>query len=440
MEIKRLVFFFIMVVMVSCSPYNGGGELVGTRKVKKWFEPRPYGMVLIPTGSLNIGQNDEDVAWSMTAAQKTVSIPAFWMDETEITNDEYRQFVNWVIDSIMRQRLVDEGYEEFLMKDRKGNLLDPPVLDKRARIDFHKHEEYKEVLEGLEYQGDDRLAKGELDVRKLVYKYSWYDFNQAATNDRFYDPETGTYKGGTVINVKGEKEKVKGRSSFIMKKEVQIYPDTLCWIKDFTYMYNEPFVKEYFSHVGYDNYPVVGINWHQAQAFCFWRTDLFNSVSGTRVQSWRLPSEAEWEYAARGGLLGQKYPWGGPYTRTRKGCFVANFKPMRGNYIGDGGTYTVPVGNYEPNGYGLYDMAGNVAEWTAETYEESAYAVTHDLSPSYQVLAKNSDNRIFKRKVVRGGSWKDIAFYMQNGVRSYEYQDSARSFIGFRTVRTRIEF
>ena len=205
-------------------------------------------------------------------------------------------------------------------------------------------------------------------------------------------------------------------------------------------MYNEPFVKEYFSHIGYDNYPVVGINWHQAQAFCFWRTELFNTASATRVQSWRLPSEAEWEYAARGGLLGQKYPWGGPYTRTRKGCFVANFKPMRGNYIGDGGTYTVPVGNYEPNGYGLYDMAGNVAEWTAETYEESAYAVTHDLSPSYQVLAKNSDNRIFKRKVVRGGSWKDIAFYMQNGVRTYEYQDSARSFIGFRTVRTRIEF
>ena len=440
MEIKRLVFFFIMVVMVSCSPYNGGGELIGTRKVKKWFEPRPYGMVLIPTGSLNIGQNDEDVAWSMTASQKTVSIPAFWMDETEITNDEYRQFVNWVIDSIMRQRLVDEGHEEFLMKDRKGEILDPPVLDKRIRIDFRKNEEYKEVLEALEYQGDDRIAKGEPDVRKLIYKYSWYDFNQAAANDRYYDLESGTYKGGTVINVKGEKEKVKGRSSFIMKKEVKIYPDTLCWIKDFTYMYNEPFVKEYFSHIGYDNYPVVGINWHQAQAFCFWRTELFNTASATRVQSWRLPSEAEWEYAARGGLLGQKYPWGGPYTRTRKGCFVANFKPMRGNYIGDGGTYTVPVGNYEPNGYGLYDMAGNVAEWTAETYEESAYAVTHDLSPSYQVLAKNSDNRIFKRKVVRGGSWKDIAFYMQNGVRTYEYQDSARSFIGFRTVRTRIEF
>ena len=82
MEIKRLVFFFIMVVMVSCSPYNGGGELIGTRKVKKWFEPRPYGMVLIPTGSLNIGQNDEDVAWSMTASQKRYLYLLFgWMKQ-----------------------------------------------------------------------------------------------------------------------------------------------------------------------------------------------------------------------------------------------------------------------------------------------------------------------------------------------------------------------
>lgn len=93
MYVKRLVFIFIASVMIGCSPYNGGGELVGTRKVKKWFEPQPYGMVLIPTGSLNIGNNDEDMTGAMTSSSKTVSIQAFWMDETEITNDEYRQFV-----------------------------------------------------------------------------------------------------------------------------------------------------------------------------------------------------------------------------------------------------------------------------------------------------------------------------------------------------------
>jgi len=73
-------------------------------------------MVLIPTGSLNIGNNDEDITWAMSATSKTVSIQAFWMDETEITNDEYRQFVGWVLDSIRRQRLADEGHDEFLVK------------------------------------------------------------------------------------------------------------------------------------------------------------------------------------------------------------------------------------------------------------------------------------------------------------------------------------
>ena len=85
-------------------------------------------------------------------------------------------------------------------------------------------------------------------------------------------------------------------------------------------------------------------------------------------------------------------------------------------------------------------MAGNVAEWTGDAFDESAYQVTHDLSPYYQITAKKSDNKILKRKVIRGGSWKDIAYFMQCGVRTYEYADSASSFIGFRTVRTRIEY
>lgn len=439
MYVKRLVFIFIASLMIACSPYNGGGELTGTRKVKKWFEPQPYGMVLIPTGSLNIGNNDEDITWSMSSSTKTVSVPAFWIDETEITNDEYRQFVAWVVDSIRRQRLADEGNEEFLMQGKKGEVLEPPRLNYRTRIDMRK-EEYKEALSGMFYQGDDRVGGDEIDVRKLEYVYTFYDFVQAARNDRFYDPESGNYKGGFVINSNGEKEPIKGRKSFIMQKKVKIYPDTLCWLKDYTYSYNEPFVREYFSHVGYDNYPVVGINWSQAQAFCCWRTSFFNSNSGTRVQEWRLPNEAEWEYAARGGIDGAAYPWGGPYTRNPKGCFLANFKPMRGNYISDGGFTTVPVGTYEPNGFGLYDMAGNVAEWTNDSYDESAYDVTHDLSPYYQIHAKKTDNKILKQRVVRGGSWKDVAHFLQCGVRSYEYQDSSRSFIGFRTVRTRIEF
>ena len=251
MYIKYFAAIFIASVLYSCTPYKGGGELIGTRKSKKWFEPQPYGMVMIPTGSLNIGNNDEDITWAMSSAAKTISIPAFWMDETEITNDEYRQFVAWVIDSIQRQRLVDEGYEEFLMRDRKGEVMDPPRLNYDVRIDM-RQEEYKEALAGMMYQGDDRIGDNELDVRKLEYSYSWYDFAQAAQNDRFFDRESGTYKGGFVINADGEKEPIKGRASFILRKKVKVYPDTLCWLKDLTYAYNEPFVREYFSHMGYD--------------------------------------------------------------------------------------------------------------------------------------------------------------------------------------------
>ncbi|MBN2520794.1 MAG: SUMF1/EgtB/PvdO family nonheme iron enzyme, partial [Bacteroidales bacterium] len=218
-----------------------------------------------------------------------------------------------------------------------------------------------------------------------------------------------------------------------------VFPDTLCWYSDFSYSYNEPMVTMYFWHPAYDNYPVVGITWLQARAFCVWRTRALN-LSLTRagepfVHDYRLPTETEWEYAARGGLDLSKFPWGGPYTRNNLGCFLANFKPLRGNYVDDGGFYTLPVGTYEPNDYGLYDMAGNVAEWTSNAYDESAYSFTHDMNPDYHYEAVPGDPPALKRKVIRGGSWKDIGFFMQCGTRTYEYQDTAKSYIGFRCVR-----
>ena len=153
------------------------------------------------------------------------------------------------------------------------------------------------------------------------------------------------------------------------------------------------------------------------------------------VHDYRLPTETEWEYAARGGLDLSKFPWGGPYTRNNLGCFLANFKPLRGNYVDDGGFYTLPVATYEPNDFGLYDMAGNVAEWTSNAFDESAYSFVHDMNPDYHYEALPADPPALKRKVIRGGSWKDIGYYLQCGTRTYEYQDSTKSYIGFRCVR-----
>ena len=130
------------------------------------------------------------------------------------------------------------------------------------------------------------------------------------------------------------------------------------------------------------------------------------------------------------------YPWGGPYTRNDKGCFLANFKTLRGNYIDDGALISTDVASYSANEFGLYDMAGNVAEWTSGAYDESAYVFTHDMNPNYQYNARIDDPPVMKRKVIRGGSWKDIGYFLQVSSRTYEYQDSAKSFIGFRNVRS----
>jgi formylglycine-generating enzyme required for sulfatase activity len=138
------------------------------------------------------------------------------------------------------------------------------------------------------------------------------------------------------------------------------------------------------------------------------------------------------------GKFGNLYPWGSYYTRNQQGVFLANFKPLRGNYIADSRTMVTAMrtGSFSPNNFGLYDMAGNVAEWTVNAFDESSYEVSGDFNPMYQYNALLEDDPVLKRKVIRGGSWKDVAYYIQVSTRSFEYQDSAKSYVGFRCVRT----
>jgi len=435
---KKLVLLIVLLsVFISCGQQNRG-ELTGVQGRKDWYESQPHGMVFVPMGSYTMGPSDESASWAMTSKSKTVSVDAFWMDATEITNNEYRQFVYYVKDSILRMKLGQQIEDFLITEDEFGNPIDPPRINWETEID-PTDEAQREIINEMYYPENQRMfGRKKLDIRKLIYEYYWVDYQQAAERSNMYNYDKQQYEG-TVVNARGEKIDVNNRSAFIMRGRTNVYPDTLVWIRDFTYSFNEPYTDNYFAHPAYDDYPVVGVDWEQAFAFSIWRTNQLNNYLRRQgegeVQDYRLPTEAEWEYAARGNLDLNPYPWGGPYTRNKEGCFLANFKPLRGNYVDDGALISNPVGSYAPNEYGLYDMAGNVAEWTINAYDESSYFFTHDMNPNHQYQPKPDDPPAMKRKVIRGGSWKDIGFYLQNSARTYEYKDSAKSYIGFRCVR-----
>lgn len=394
----------ILVVFAASCGRKESGQLVGVIDRPAWKGINPYGMVYVPSGTVHVGPSDQDISNTFIQRPKAISIMGFYMDDTEITNNEYRQFVHWVRDSLAH------AYLDHYVQSEDGE----EAIDWEYDIDWED-----EGLEDLFYQGDDQFAgRKELDVSKMVYEYEWYDW-QAAAHDKGQSP----------------------RITFIKRKKVNIYPDTLVWIRDFSYSYNEPMARNYFWHPAFDDYPVVGVDWHTANAFCYWRTKMWNTFQkqngdGINTEDFRLPTEHEWEYASRGGHDSAPYPWGGYYVRNAKGCLLANFKPGRGNYPEDGGLYTVKADAYFPNDFGLFNMSGNVAEWTLSAYHENAYSFVHDLNPDIRYDAKDDEPEAYKGKVIRGGSWKDISYYMQTGTRHWEYQDTTKSYVGFRCALT----
>jgi len=434
---KRLLIYTAVIgILVGCGS-GGNGELIGVRPRPEWYQADPYGMNYIPMGSYVMGPSDQDVPYAHVAKSKTVSVQAFYIDQTEISNNEYRQFVYYVRDSIAKRILGDADVGEHIIEeDEFGEEIDPPTLNWGERIIWYGEEEREELVDMFLPEHERFYRRKEIDTRKLMFEYYWIDLKSASR-------KAGKDNDLSYTNTLGHNNAIRGhldRSKFIIKEIINVYPDTLAWMHDFTYSFNDPMTEMYFWHPAFDDYPVVGITWQQARAFNVWRTQLMNSwlkrIGESFVQRFRLPTEAEWEYAARGGLDLNPYPWGGPYIRNRQGCFLGNFKPLNGNYIDDGGFHTVSVDSYSPNDYGLYNMSGNVSEWTSTAYDESVYDFDHDLNPEYQYDAMANDPPALKRKVIRGGSWKDIGYYLQTGTRSYEYQDTAKCYIGFRSSMT----
>ncbi|MFP5080589.1 SUMF1/EgtB/PvdO family nonheme iron enzyme [Pedobacter sp. JCM 36344] len=440
-NLSLLCFFIVAAQLFSCKG-GGQGELVGVYNRKFRNNRIPLGMVYIPPGRTLIGLSDEDINSNQTAPSAMTSFSAFFMDQTEISNAEYRQFVNWVRDSIAVTTLGPTTAPVFF-RQPKG---DPNAAATGANrnIDWRKvgngsllwsnrNNGFGSKLTDMYYTGADAIpGRNEIDVRRLRYAYSYVNSDLAAENRK--DPSKKRQDAIVTYTDLPDASNPNQHAS------IPVYPDTLVWKADYSYSQNDPMVKTYFNHPSYDDYPVVGVSWEQASAFCVWRTRFYESVAVARKQplnsrpEYQLPTDAQFEYAARGGNVKTKYPWGGPYVRNTKGCMQANFKVGRGNYSDDGGLYTVNVKSYFPNDYGLYNMAGNVAEWTITAYNQSAAPMLLDFNPNFTYVAKTTDSKYMKRKVVRGGSWKDIGFFLQNAVGTYEYQDQARSYIGFRCV------
>jgi sulfatase modifying factor 1 len=301
--------------------------------------------------------------------QRIASVEGFYISRTEVTNKEYREFVFFVRDSIAHS---------LLQHFSNGTH----AIDWSQKIDWKDGR-----LDAMMIPPEDRLfgQKGP-DPAKFIYTIDFF-----------------------------------GKKEFI-----SIYPDTLVWLRDFSYSYNEPLTKKYFSFSEYDKYPVVGISQKQAMAFCQWKTEQVNKMlkekDAVNVEvKVKLPTNAEWESAAFEGRDSVNIFDGNKGYSCNFGIITTGIGLTKKGYKDDGYFYTAPVKSFPPGTYGLYDMKGKVAEWTSTSREE----------------IMNAEVKTEKQKTsfaVKGGGWNSTPFYLQAGVCQFFPVDDAHSFIGFRYV------
>ena len=223
-------FFYLIALMAITTAHSScksskskgksitDGQLHGVAPGTRWSLTKPLGMVYIPPGTFHMGPSDEDMNYAYTARNKQVSISGFWMDATEITNNEYRQFTNWVRDSIGAKLM---GY---VKQGADGNEY---VDWKKASTIKWGDKATIEKIDAIIVTPDNRIfGKKELDANKIVYQSEIFDYKAAAQNRDVTIP----------------------RSAFIVKQKIPVYPDSLCWIRDFSYSYNEPMAKKYYNH------------------------------------------------------------------------------------------------------------------------------------------------------------------------------------------------
>jgi sulfatase modifying factor 1 len=347
----------------------------------------PPGMVYVPTGTIYEIRAGINVANSDSISRK-VSLSPFFIDATEVSNKQYRKFVDWLADSVAVLTYLKNDSRYFLkmkIKKQGSNAVTDSVtqrinwsrIDIDSEIPFWKNN--SESFPGLV-----KIVNGRKVLNRDMIKFT-FSHIQA----------DGSHNSKTVTDT------------------VKVLPFENVWATDFPNSQSEFFVNSYFVAKGFDNYPVVGVTWKQARAYTSWRTivvgtqDIYSADMGLVFS---LPTEAQWQYAAE---IGESNAGSVKHTH-------------------DSRIRTVPVKANTANKLGIYNMMGNVSEWTLDAYSPSALVLVEDHDPALLLDVPDDDFDIMKRKVVTGLSWKDNFTDFNNAPRNYEIQNVAHSYIGFR--------
>jgi len=378
--------------------------------------PAPPGMVYIPSGTIYYKASQDS-----STVGRNVSVSAFFIDQTEVTNKQYREFVNWVADSIAVTDYLDDNQYFINQQGANDSLAGAARL-----IDWKRVKERSPLWKSNDPAIQEKLSpmlsleSGRKMLKRELMTYAFSHLKMDGRNNDQYVTDT-----------------------------VAVIPMEDVWSRDFPNAQMFSMDANYFDHESFDYNPVVGVSWKQARAYADWRGKEIMSqlqknafLKGYQL-TFSLPTEAQWQYAAEGKLdpadTLQKTRLTIDDKKSDKKKLAVNFKQGEGTYSRDGATFTVPVKSYTPNAFGVYNMAGNVSEWTLDAFSPSAVEFVNDLNPVLLYDADDSANYTLKRKVVRGGSWKDNGTMLNSDTRNYEEQDEAHSYIGFRCVMSAFE-